>query len=308
MRNALCIVAAGILWGIISIFVSQLSAAGFTSMQVVAIRVLFAAVALVAALLVFDRSRLRVRLRDLPLFVGTGLCSIVFFNYCYFEAITEVGGSAIPALMLYTAPVFVMALSLPLFKEPLTARKVMALALTLLGLALVTGALAGGGTLSVRAVLLGLGSGLGYALYSIFGKFLVGKYSAVTITTYTFVMAALFAVPISGLPTVLGNLSSGQAVASALGISLICTVAPFLLYTRGLQGMEAGKASILATVEPLVAAVVGVVYFHEVFTANKVAGIAIVLLAVVILNLPGMPGREGGARERDAGDAGGRAR
>ena len=73
MKSAICIVAAGVLWGVIPLFVSALECAGFTSLQVVAIRVLLAAAILVAALLVRDRSQLRIRLRDLPLFVGTGL-------------------------------------------------------------------------------------------------------------------------------------------------------------------------------------------------------------------------------------------
>lgn len=291
MKSAICIVAAGVLWGVIPLFVSALEGAGFTSLQVVAIRVLLAAAILVAALLVRDRSQLRIRLRDLPLFVGTGLLSIVFFNYCYFEAIKVVGGAAIPALLLYTAPVFVMLLSLPLFGEPLTARKVAALAMTLAGLALVTGAFTGGGVISPRAVLLGLGSGLGYALYSVFGKFLVGRYGAATITTYTFVVAALFAVPLSGLAGSLGQLLAWRALLPAVGIALVCTVLPFLLYTRGLRGIEAGRAAVLATVEPIVAAVVGALCFHEAFTIEKVAGMALVLLAVVVLSLP--------ARRRD---------
>ena len=290
MKNALYIIAAGILWGLIALFVTELSAAGYTSMQVVSLRVFFAAVMLVAFLLVKDRSQLKVRLRDVPLFLGTGLLSIVFFNFCYFEAIKVIGGAAVPALLLYTSPIFVMAISLVLFKEPLTARKIAALILTLAGLVFVTGAFSGGETLSLYAILLGLGSGLGYALYSIFGKFLVGKYSATTITTYTFVVAAVFSVPFSGVLGNLGPLVAQGALVPALALSLISTVAPFLLYTKGLQGIEAGKASILATVEPLVAAVVGVVCFHEAMTAAKLVGMVLIFAAVVVLNLPARKG------------------
>lgn len=286
MKNALCVIGASVLWGIISLFVSGLSALGFSSMQVVAIRVFCAAVMLVAFLSVRDSAQLKVRLRDLPLFVGTGLCSIVFFNFCYFEAIKVIGGAAVPALLLYTAPIFVMALSLVLFKEQLTVRKVGALVVTLVGLVLVTGAFAGGEALSPYAVLLGLGSGLGYALYSIFGKFLISRYSAATITTYTFVVASVFAVPVSGVMGNVASLAAPSGLLSALGLSLVSTVIPFLLYTKGLRGIEAGKASILATAEPFIAAVVGVVCFHEALTPTKLAGMALILIAVVLLNLP----------------------
>lgn len=279
------VILAGILWGIISIFVTQLKALGLGSMEVVALRVLFSAVVLVLYLLVRDRSQLRVRLKDVGLFFGTGVLSIVFFNYCYFQAITLIGGASIPALLLYTAPIFVMAISVFLFKERVTPKKVACLVVTLLGLALVTGAFSGGERLSLAALAFGLGSGLGYALYSVFGKFLVGRYSATTITTYTFVVASVFSVPISGIVPRLAEVCSVRVVLLALALALVSTVLPFLLYTKGLDGMEAGRASILATVEPLVATVVGVALFGETLTVVKLVGIAMMLSAIVLLNV-----------------------
>ena len=199
IKNALYIIVAGTLWGIISIFVNQLRIIGFNSMQVVSIRVLFSALVLVFYLLIKDRQQLKIKLKDIPLFIGTGVGSIIFFNYCYFEAIDIIGGASIPALLLYTAPIFVMILSVILFKEKITKKKLISLVMTFLGLALVTGAFSSSDKISIFALLLGLGSGLGYALYSIFGKFLVDKYSAITITTYTFVVATIFSVPFSGI-------------------------------------------------------------------------------------------------------------
>lgn len=286
MKNVAYIIVAGCLWGIISLFVTGLSSLGFSSMQVVAIRVACSALILVGFMLVKDASLLKIRLRDIPLFLGSGLLSIVFFNFCYFEAIEVIGGAAVPALLLYTAPLFVMLLSLVLFKEPLTKRKVVSLMLALAGLGLVTGAFSSGAALSAEAVLLGLGSGLGYALYSIFGKILLPRYDALTIAAYSFVVAAMFAVPLSGVVPAVSSIACVKGVVCAVGLSLLSTVVPFSLYTVGLKGLEAGKASILATVEPLVAAIVGVVFFHELLTPEKAGGIALILVAVVLLNLP----------------------
>ena len=67
---------------------------------------------------------MKIKLKDIPLFCGTGICSIVFFNFCYFQSIEIIGGAAIPALLLYTAPIFVMFMSLFLFKENITVKKV----------------------------------------------------------------------------------------------------------------------------------------------------------------------------------------
>lgn len=72
---------------------------------------------------------------------------------------------------------------------------------------------------------------------------------------------------------------------AALGIGGLCAVIPYLLYNRGLQEVEATQASILATVEPLVAACVGILCFNEPVTWQKLVGIALILASVIILNL-----------------------
>ena len=285
IKNAIYIIIAGTLWGIISVFVNQLKDIGFNSMQVVSIRVFFSALILVLYLLIKDINQLKIHLKDIPLFIGTGVGSIIFFNYCYFQAIELIGGASIPALLLYTAPIFVMVLSLILFKEKITKKKLVSLIMTFLGLALVTGAFSNTNKISAIALLFGLGSGLGYALYSIFGKFLVDKYSAITITTYTFVVATVFSIPFSGIVQKAELIVSPKGIILALSLALISTVLPFLLYTKGLSSMEAGKASILATVEPFVATIIGITFFKETMTASKIIGMLMVLLAIVILNV-----------------------
>ena len=247
MKSIIYIILAGCLWGIISIFVNILTDIGFTSLECVAIRTSIAALILFLYLLFTDKSKLKVQLKDIIYFVGTGIFSIVFFTYCYFEAIEVIGGAAIPALLLYTA-------------------------------------FAGGESLSLKALILGLGSGFGYALYSIFGKLVVDKYDAVTITFYTFAVATIGAVPISGFTKDIGMLFSLKGIFAAIGLGFFSTALAFLLYTKGLRGIEAGKASILATVEPFVAAIVGVFLFNEEFNIPKVTGMLLILFAICYLN------------------------
>lgn len=135
----LCILAGAALWGSIGIFVRVLSGMGFSSMQLIAVRAYITAAVLVVFLFVRDRfardgkKLLRVRLRDCWCFVGTGILSVVFFNYCYFATISQCSLS-VAAVLLYTAPSFVLLLSILLFKERMSARKGMALLLALCGL------------------------------------------------------------------------------------------------------------------------------------------------------------------------------
>ena len=288
LKYSFFVILAGCLWGLISIFIDLMNEAGFTSMQCVALRAFFTAFLLFIYILITDRSKFRIRIRHIPCFLGTGIMSIVFFNFCYFKCIELTGSAAVPALLMYTSPVFVILLSAVFFKERITARKVIAIVMTFIGLGIVTeafsGLFAGSGSISLTAVLYGLGAGIGYALYSIFGKFVTDKYHPVTITFYTFLVAAAASVPVSGVAGNLSLLADTKMILIVLGLAFFSTVLPFLFYTKGLSGMEAGKAAVLATIEPVTAAVVGIFFFHEEYTVLKVAGMLLIIAAIIFLN------------------------
>ena len=113
---AVCsILIAGTLWGTIGIFVRTLSEMEFGSMELVALRSFVTLIAMGIYLLLFKRDRFRVRFKDLWCFAGTGILSILFFNFCYFTTI-NLTSLATASILLYTAPVIVMLLSLLLFR------------------------------------------------------------------------------------------------------------------------------------------------------------------------------------------------
>ena len=279
------IIAAAVCWGLIGLFVRTLAAQGFSSMQIVALRSLAAAICVTLPLLRSGRAALRIRLRDLWLFAGTGICSLLFFTYCYFQAITLMDLST-AAVLLYTAPSIVMILSLILFHERITVQKLIALVLAFAGCCLVS--LVGGEhKLSTVGILYGLGAGFGYALYSIFARYALDRgYSSNTINFYSCLLTTIGAAIIWGAAQPLGVMFGswkGFGLCTALGI--VTCYLPYLLYTYGLTGLETGKASILASFEPVVATLVGIFVFHEKLTPLSALGCVCVLSAVVLLNL-----------------------
>ncbi len=277
------VLLAGILWGTMGLFVRTLNGKGLNTMEIVALRSIVTCAVLFLFLLVYNRQMLKIRLKDVWCFVGAGLFSIVFFNYCYFKAITMTSLS-VAAVLLYTAPVMVMIMSYFLFHEKFTRRKVVAVVLTFLGCVLVTGIAGNGAALSPKGILVGLGAGFGYALYSIFGKFAIERgYHSFTISFYTFLMAAIGSVPLAdreGLITAV--VQEKFMFAFMIIFGLVSTVIPYLTYTMGLKYMENGKASILASVEPVVATLLGIVLFHESMTLTGVLGVVLVLVAISI--------------------------
>lgn len=279
------ILIAGILWGSMGLFVRTLNAQGLASMEIVGLRAAVTAASMLLFLLIYDRKLFAIRLKDLWCFLGTGICSIVFFNFCYFKAITMTSLS-VAAILLYTAPAIVMVLSYVLFQEKMTRRKLVALAMTFAGCVLVTGILTETGAVSAGGILVGLGAGLGYALYSIFSRYALEKgYSSLTITFYTFLIAAIASCFLTDMGKVVQVAANGAGnLCFCLAFGVLCTVAPYLTYTLGLQYVENGKASIIASIEPVTATLLGAVLFHEKLTVSGVLGVVLVLAALVLCN------------------------
>jgi len=278
------IIVAATLWGCIGIFLKLLTAAGLSSMEGVAVRTTVAALLFTLYLAFTDRQALKIAPRHWYYFFGSGVCSLVFFNWCYFNAIST-SSMSVAAVLLYTAPVFVTILSALFFRESITVNKLLALALTFGGCILVTGLLPlGRQSVSMTTILFGLGSGFGYALYSIFSKFALRHYSSATVTCYTFLFAAAASLPLSGLHRDLAVFGDWRAVVGGLGIGILCCILPYLLYTEGLNHAEAGKAAIMATIEPFVAALLGIAVYREAVTPFKLLGMAAIFSAILLLN------------------------
>ena len=279
------IITAASLWGCIGVFLKLLTGAGFSSMEGVAIRALAACLLYGGFLAFTDPGALRISPKDWYYFFGTGVCSLLFFNWCYFNAISR-SSMSVAAVLLYTAPVFVTLMSALFFHESITPPKLLALAVTFAGCTLVTGLFPlGQEPISPATILFGLGSGFGYALYSIFSKFALKKYSPATISFYSFLFCAVFSLPLSGLHRDLDSFGCWQAWAGALGIGLFCCAVPYVLYTDGLRCAEPGRAAILATVEPFVAAALGILLYREEVTPFKLLGMAAILGSVLLINI-----------------------
>jgi len=265
------------MWGLIGLFVKPLLAVGFSPLQVAALRVTIGALLLGLFLLMQDRSLLAIRLRDVPILAGTGIAGIAFFNWCYFSSISS-GPISVATALLYTSPVFVNFFAWLFLHERLTAGKIGNIVLNGLGCLFVTGVLpATEAHVSPFNLATGLGAGVGYALYSLLSKRALLRLEPVTVTLYSFLFAGLFLAPISGLSPPFGFGFDDRAWLYLLGLGLFPTALAFLAYARGLKRMETGRASIMATIEPVVAVIVGAGAFGERLSFWQLAGIALIL-------------------------------
>lgn len=286
LGSKLLIMLAGILWGCMGLFVRPLNEKGLNSWDIVFLRAVLTTVFMALILVIKDRKLFKIKLKDVWCFLGTGLLSIVFFNLCYFKEIT-ITSLSVAAILLYTAPAFVMIISAFCFKEKLTRHKILALILSFIGLVFVTGVLGGGDRLTVKTLFIGLGAGLGYALYSIFGRYALERdYNSYTISFYTFLFATIgtvfFARPLEVASVV--SSSSGSVILSVVFV-LVSTVVPYLVYTIGLKSVENGQASIIASIEPVIATLNGIIWFGEKMKFGVIIGIVLVLSGIVVSNI-----------------------
>lgn len=299
MGSALVLAGAS-LWGLIGLFNRTLMAAGLSARSIVLVRNLGGLAMLALVLLVWRRDAFRVSPRHLGWFFGTGVVSVLLFTWCYFSC-QEQCSLAVAAILLYTSPAFVAVLAALLWRERLTRRKLAALGLTFGGCVLVTGVLSGGVQVTLQGFLLGLGSGFFYALYSIFGRYALARYGPYTVTLYTFLFAGAGSLLFLDLGELEAAAQREGVLPAALGLAAVSTVLPYLLYTAGLARIESGRAAILASVEPVVAALVGILAFREPMSPGVGLGILCILGAVLLM---GTPEADRTGKERMRQDAG----
>ncbi|MCL1983745.1 MAG: DMT family transporter [Clostridiales bacterium] len=280
----LLIIFAAMCWGLIGTCTRPLGAAGFSYAEVAAARCLIASVGIFAFLLLADRGKAKIHLRDVPVFACMGGVGIALGFLCYFYTLGTITMSA-AAILLNTAPYYVMLMSALFFKEKITMRKFGALITAFAGCVMTVGFF-DKGDISFIGVGMGLLSALCYSLYTIFGKATVQKYSPLTVTAYTYGMASVCLLPLCNFGHVIGMFGENASnIALCLVLGLLMTLLPSVCYMKGLGKLEPSRVSTLAFFEPLTASVAGFLVYSEELSLIKITGIALIFLSVLILNL-----------------------
>lgn len=280
---SILILSAAFLWGLTGIFVRTLNASGLDNMQLLFFRSAVTFITLFVYLFFTDKDKLKIDLKDIWYFLGTGVLSFFHFGICYFYTIANASMS-LAAMLLYTAPFFVMIMSAIFFREKITAAKILALMTAAIGCVMICGT-DKNTNISPFIIFTGLSSGFCYALYSIFGRVALKKYSSATVTVYTFFFAAIASMFLVDFPKIYAvSVTTPNVLFLAIVFAFVSAFFPYILYTQGLKNTEPGKAAVMATFEAVVASVAGILVFSETLTAVATIGIALVLFSVFLLN------------------------
>jgi drug/metabolite transporter (DMT)-like permease len=285
MKGYLCVAAAAVMWASSGTAGKALFTGGVTPFELVQVRVTVSAVLLTLVFGIWFRPLFKIRPRDLWYFFLLGGVVMALGQVTYFYAISKIQVAA--AIFLeYLAPIMVAFFSICFWKERLTPGKILALLLSLGGCYLVVG----GYSLHLLkmnqlGILAGLSSALCFAVYTLVGERGMHRYSPWTVLFYAFLFAT---VTWHTLYPPFQYIRAGFTAAQwgwILYISIVGTVLPFGLFFVGVNYVRSTRASITATLEPISAGLFAYLFIGESLQPLQMAGGAMVVAAIVVLQL-----------------------
>lgn len=287
MKNYLYIFIAGVLWGTIGLFVTIMERLGSSSAYTSFLRMFLGMILLIIITLVSEGPKaFKVSKRTLFACILMGLVCQAIYNVAYSSAVSAIG-MALSSVLLYTAPVFTTIMSLLFFGEQITKKKWTALFINVIGCALtVTGGSFDGLSFQMSGLLLGVAAGFCYSLAAIFGRIAIDEKSTFAVSTYNFLFASLFLGIFNHPWTEVANPFKPSLLLVGLLFALIPTALGYIFYFNGLQDIkESSKVPVVASIETVVATLIGVLVLKEQIGWVNGIGIVLVVGSILVMNL-----------------------
>jgi len=275
---------AAIMWSTSGTFTELALDEKAAVMQITVFTYVFSALILAPAIMIFDRKSIKIDRKDLFPFLIFSLITGTFFAVAWYSCV-NLTGVATAVILLYAYPSIVTIASVFFLKEKMTVQKALALPLTFVGAVLVAGAqdFQEGLSFDVLGIALGLYTAVAGAVYYIWGKKFLDKYSANTVILYMTVLSIPLLVVI-GLPFDLASSSITTLGWVWIFLSgLIPGTIGFVVSLIALNHLEASRASIVASIEPVAAVVIAFLVLSQEITALQGLGVALVFFGVVLL-------------------------
>lgn len=275
---------AAVLWALLGIFSVQIHQFGFSSTEISALRWIFAAVIMFVLVLVTDRKKLKIKLKDVWMFALAGIFSYMLTSIFYFISM-GLTSAAVANVLMYASPVWVLIMSRIFFNEKFNAIKLISIFGTVGGCVLVSGLMSkGSGVFNAAGIAFGVMSGVSYSAYSIIGKALLTKYSNATLTAYACIFAGIASVFTINPQSIINIISAApKSLIYIIAMATLSTAVPYMLYTVGLSSTTASRAAVIACIEPVCSTLISVFVLKENVVLSQYVGIAVILLMILIL-------------------------
>ena len=258
---------------------------GADVLQVTVLSYLFSSAILLPALVILDPKSLRIERKDFLPLLAFSMVTGTFFSLAWFICL-DLTGVPTAVTLLYAYPSIVTIASIFLLGERLTVQKAMALPLTFVGAVLVaTAGFKEGLSFNLLGVALGVYTAIAASVYYLWGKKFLDRYSANTVILYMTVLSVpgllVIALPFAPFSRPI----TGAAWLWIFLIALVPSTIGFVISMFALRYIEASKASIVASIEPVAAVVIAFLVLSEAINAWQGIGVALVFIGVLLLRL-----------------------
>lgn len=244
------------------------------------------AVLLPALLLRRGASALRVPGRDLARFFVLGILGVAASNYFYYLAIQRTN-VATAIILQYTAPIWVLLYTMVREAQRPSLRRSVAVGLAVAGCALAVGLVGSGGfRMDKIGVVAALLAAFSFALYNVGGHKVLARYDRWKVLLWVLVGTATFWMVVNPPWKIVAAHYDGSQWGFMLVFSMVSVLGPFSCYFAGLQHLEPTRAVVTSCLEPVFSILLAALFLGERVNGTQVAGIALVLGAIVLAQWP----------------------
>ena len=286
MQGIGLVVIASICWATSSILINLIvQGSGITAVSLAFWRDLSTFTTLFLGITIFRPKLHSINRQDLRWLIAMGAISIGLFHVLWNTSVVLFGAS-IATVIQSNAPIFVTIIAWMICHEPLTKRKLIAVALSVFGTILCSGITkSGAGNFTLLGFLAALLSAITYGTFPLFGRKLASDYSPWTILLYIFGFGTLTLLPFQfGQP--LPNSIPNNVIIYFIGFIFISTIGGFGFFTAALHHLQASIASITATSEIVFASVFAYFILSERLDLAQILGAILVVSGVVLVSMP----------------------
>lgn len=283
------VVLAAVCWGTLGVFTTYLHQLGFTGWQITTLRVVTAAVLILAMLPWLWQPLKQLSVKQWLQLSLQSLIGVLGMTLCYFVAVLY-SGAAMAVALLYTAPIFSLILAHFVLHEKMTKQSTLLAVMAVVGVALTMSGKTGGMNIGV---FIGLLSGVCYSMYGILGKKAMHDKQSPQLVFFTSVLVSALVLML--VPSTYNTYHVMLSVdvktwGYVFGLSLLGTIVPFWLYMRALQKLPATNAAIFTIFEPLTAIALAVLMLNQPLAGMQAVGVVLIICSALINALLGVVG------------------
>lgn len=285
VKSVFFILLASSLWGCTGLITKPLiNEYAFSAFDVAGARMFTAGIVVLIVVLIFKREALIVKKKDIWILALIGISRFLTMSLLFqTQKYTDL---EVAVAFEMTSPLFVIILSVPIFKQSVTFKKLAAIIMLIVGCCTLSG-LFMGTEMSIEGIICGILTAISVSVFVISSK-VAGErgYSPLTLLVYMFILGSILSIPFVDIPGIVhACMVNVEILELILIIGLFLTAFAYFVFFKGIKNVSATVASILEVSEIVVSTIIGMTVFGEDVTVPKIVGIGIIVFAVIFLNL-----------------------